>query len=77
MGAGLQELKDSSANIARFIENAKRCSEIPELTAEILRIFIKRGGLESVRRNTPAQHRRRYASAAVTLGWWTNCLRVW
>ena len=45
MGAGLQELKDSSANIARFIENAKRCSEIPELTAEILRIFIKRGGV--------------------------------
>ena len=26
----------------RFIENAKRYSEIPELTAEILRIFIKR-----------------------------------
>ena len=38
----LQELKDSSSNIARFIENAKRYSEIPELTAEILRIFIKR-----------------------------------
>ena len=27
--------------IARFIENAKRYSEIPELTSEILRIFIK------------------------------------
>ena len=38
----VQELKDSSSNIARFIENAKRYSEIPELTAEILRIFIKR-----------------------------------
>ena len=38
----LQELKDSSTNIARFIENAKRYKEIPELTAEILRIFIKR-----------------------------------
>lgn len=35
-------MKDSSSNIARFIENAKRYSEIPELTAEILRIFIKR-----------------------------------
>lgn len=42
MEARLQELKDSSSNIARFIENAKRYSEIPELTAEILRIFIKR-----------------------------------
>ena len=42
MEVRLQELKDSSANIARFIENAKRYSEIPELTAEILRIFIKR-----------------------------------
>ena len=38
----LQELKNSSSNIARFIENAKRYKEIPELTAEILRIFIKR-----------------------------------
>ena len=42
MEARLQELKDSSSNIARFIENAKRYSEIPELTSEILRIFIKR-----------------------------------
>ena len=42
MEARLQELKDASSNIARFIENAKRYSEIPELTAEILRIFIKR-----------------------------------
>ena len=42
MEARLQELKDSSSNIARFIENAKWYSEIPELTSEILRIFIKR-----------------------------------
>ena len=42
MEVRLQELKDSSSNIARFIENAKRYSEIPDLTAEILRIFIKR-----------------------------------
>ena len=42
MEVRLQELKDSSSNIARFIENAKRYTEIPELTAEILRIFIKR-----------------------------------
>ena len=40
--ARLQELKDASSNIARFIENAKRYREIPELTAEILHIFIKR-----------------------------------
>lgn len=42
MEARLQELKDSSSNIARFIENEKRYSEIPELTSEILRIFIRR-----------------------------------
>lgn len=42
MEARLQELKYSSSNIARFIENAKRYTEIPELTSEILRIFIKR-----------------------------------
>ena len=42
MEARLQELKDSSSNIARFIENAKRYSEIPELTSEVLHIFIKR-----------------------------------
>ena len=42
MEARLQELKDSSCNIARFIENAKRYSEIPELTSEILHIFIRR-----------------------------------
>ena len=42
MEARLQELKDSSSDITRFIENAKRYSEIPELTSEILRIFIKR-----------------------------------
>ena len=42
MEVRLQELKDSSTNIARFIENAKRYKEIPKLTAEILRIFIKR-----------------------------------
>ncbi len=42
MEAQFQELKDSSSNIARFIENTKRYSEIPELTSEILHIFIKR-----------------------------------
>lgn len=42
MEARLQELKDSSSNIARFIENAKRYSDIPELTSEILHTFIKR-----------------------------------
>ena len=41
MEAWLQELKDSGFNISRLIENAKRYSQIPELTAEILRIFIK------------------------------------
>lgn len=41
MEARLQEPNNSSPNIARFIENAKRYTEIPELTSEILRIFIK------------------------------------
>ena len=42
MEGRLQKLKDSSSNIARFIENAKRYSKIPELTSEILHIFIRR-----------------------------------
>lgn len=41
-GKRLQELKDFSSNIARFIENAKRYSEIPELTSENPHIFIRR-----------------------------------
>ena len=40
--ARLQELKDSGSNIARFLENAKKYCEIPELTAEILYTFVKR-----------------------------------
>ena len=42
METKLQELKDATANIARFIENAKRYNEIPALTSEILHTFIKR-----------------------------------
>ena len=42
METKLQELKDANANIARFVENAKRYSEIPALTSEILHTFIKR-----------------------------------
>ena len=42
MEARLQGLKDASANIARFIENAKRYTEITELTSEIPHTFIKR-----------------------------------
>lgn len=41
MEVRLQKLKNSGSNIARFIENAKRCREIPELTTEILRTFMK------------------------------------
>lgn len=37
-----QELKNASSNIARFIQNAKRYSEITELTSEILHTFIER-----------------------------------
>lgn len=42
MEAKHQELKDTSSNIAQFIENAKRYSEITELTSEILHTFIER-----------------------------------
>ena len=38
----LQKLKDSSTNIDRFMENARKYTEIPELTAEILHTFIER-----------------------------------
>ena len=37
----LQKLKDSSGNISRFLENARKYTEIPELTAEILHTFIQ------------------------------------
>ena len=38
----LRNLKDSSINIDRFLENARKYTEIPELTAEILPTFIER-----------------------------------
>lgn len=40
--ARLQELKDATTNIERFLENAKKYTEINELTCELLRTFIKR-----------------------------------
>ena len=40
--ARVQELKDSIANVARFIDKAKNYTEIKELTPEILRTFVKR-----------------------------------
>ena len=38
----LQKLKDSAANVCRFLENARKYTEINELTCEILHIFIQR-----------------------------------
>lgn len=38
----LQALKDSTANAERFLENAKKYTEIPALTAELLHTFIER-----------------------------------
>ena len=38
----LQELRDSTANVNRFMDNARRYTDIPELTAEILHTFIRR-----------------------------------
>lgn len=38
----LQKLKDSTGNVSRFLENARKYTEIPVLTCEILRTFIQR-----------------------------------
>ncbi len=38
----LQELKDSTSNFDRFLENARKYTEINELTPELLHTFIKR-----------------------------------
>ena len=38
----LQKLKGSAANVSRFLENARKYTEINELTCEILHIFIQR-----------------------------------
>ena len=38
----LQELRDSTANVNRFMDNARKYTDIPELTAEILHTFIRR-----------------------------------
>lgn len=42
METRLQELRDTSSNITRFMENARKYTEIPELTSEILHTFIQR-----------------------------------
>lgn len=77
MEARLQELKDSSSNIARFIKNAKRYSEIPEVTSEILRIFIKRAEVgeraEKYSRTAPQE----VIATTATSVWLTSCLRAW
>ena len=38
----LQKLRDSAGNVSRFLENARRYTEIQELTCEILHTFIQR-----------------------------------
>ncbi|MBR5949107.1 MAG: DUF4368 domain-containing protein [Clostridia bacterium] len=38
----LQKLKDSAGNVSRFLENARKYTEITELTCEILHTFIQR-----------------------------------
>ena len=40
--ARLQELKDSTSNFDRFLENAHKYTEIDELTPDLLHTFIKR-----------------------------------
>jgi len=38
----MTKLQESIANVSRFIDKAKRYTEIPELTSEILHLFIER-----------------------------------
>ncbi len=38
----LQDLKDSTTNFDRFLDNAHKYTEIDELTPELLHTFIKR-----------------------------------
>lgn len=40
--ARLQELRDTTSNVSQFLENARKYTEIPELTSEILHTFIQR-----------------------------------
>lgn len=38
----IEKLQASIANVSRFVEKAKRYTEIPELTGELLNLFIER-----------------------------------
>lgn len=38
----MEKLQASIANVSRFVEKAKRYTEIPELTSELLHLFIER-----------------------------------
>ncbi len=42
METRLQKLRDTSSNITRFMENARKYTKIPELTSEIVHTFIQR-----------------------------------
>ena len=37
----MEKLQDSISNVSLFVEKAKRCTEIPELTGEFLHLFIE------------------------------------
>lgn len=38
----INKLQESISNVSRFVEKAKRYTEIPELTGELLNLFIER-----------------------------------
>jgi hypothetical protein len=38
----INKLQESISNVSRFVEKAKRYTEIPELTGELLHLFIER-----------------------------------
>lgn len=78
--ARLQKLKDSAANVEAFIEKAKRYTEIPELTPEILQLSSAASRSGNAVKNIPAPPSRRSAlSTATWASWtaWSRLLKIW
>lgn len=62
----LEKLKASAANVEAFIEKVKRYTDIPELTPELLRLFIERIEAGERSKDTPAQPSKTSASSTGT-----------
>lgn len=72
----LEKLKGSVPNVSVFIEKAKQYTEINELTAEILNLFIERVEVGGARRNGLIPPRRKSAFTIGTSGCWTLLRRT-